>query len=56
MFIFVRNSDKVIVGCSVKPVSEKDMERQGNTVYEVDNSDFSYTMIGQKLEGFQTIK
>ncbi len=55
MFIFVRKEDSVIVGCSVKPVSEKDMERQGNKVFEVDNSDFSYTMIGQKLAGFDTI-
>ena len=53
MFIFVRESDKVIVGCSVKPVNEQDMKRQGNIVYEVDNSDFSYTMIGQKLTGFE---
>ena len=26
-----------------------------NKVFEVDNSDFSYTMIGQKLAAFDTI-
>lgn len=55
MFIFVRASDNVIVGCSVKPVNKEDMSRQGNKVYEVDDSEFSYTMIGQKLQEFETV-
>lgn len=56
MFIFVRNSDHVIVGCSVKQVNEADMARQGNSVYEVDDSEFSYTMLGQKLKAFNVIE
>ena len=52
MFIFVRAKDSVIVGCSVKPVNEEDMSRQGNKVYEVADSEFDYKMIGQKLQSF----
>lgn len=55
MFIFVRATDNVIVGCSVKAVNEEDMSRQGNKVYEVDDSQFSYTMIGQKIQAFETV-
>lgn len=55
MFIFVRQKDNVIVGCSVKPVNEEDMQRQGNKVYEVDNNDFSYDMIGQKIQEFEPV-
>lgn len=54
MFIFVRASDNVIVGCSVKPVNTDDMSRQGNKVYEVDDKEFDYNMIGQKLQEFKT--
>lgn len=54
MFIFVRATDNVIVGCSVKPVNKEDMSRQGNKVYEVDDKEFNYTMIGQKLQSFKT--
>lgn len=52
MFIFVRESDGVIVGCSVKRVNVQDMKENGNLVYEVDDSEFKYDMIGQKLETF----
>lgn len=55
MFIFVRKSDSVIIGCSVKPVNEEDMSRQGNVVFEVDDSEFDYKMIGQKLQEFKTL-
>lgn len=55
MFIFVRAKDNVIVGCSVKPVNTEDMSRQGNKVYEVDDTEFTYTMIGQKLQDYETI-
>lgn len=53
MFIFVRATDNVIVGCSVKAVNKDDMSRQGNKVYEVDDKDFDYKMIGQKLNEFE---
>ena len=55
MFIFVRAADNVIVGCSVKAVNTDDMSRQGNKVYEVDDSEFNYTMIGQKLQEFESV-
>lgn len=55
MFIFVRATDNVIVGCSVKPVNKEDMSRQGNKVYEVADSEFDYKMIGQKLQDFKTV-
>lgn len=55
MFIFVRKEDNVIVGCSVKPVNEEDMGRHGNVVYEVDDKDFSYSMIGQKINDFESL-
>ena len=53
MFIFVRAVDNVIVGCSVKTVNTEDMSRQGNKVYEVDDKDFDYKIIGQKLQAFE---
>lgn len=52
MFIFVRMEDNVIVGYSVKPVNIEDMTRQGNKVFEVADTEFDYTMIGQKLTEF----
>lgn len=55
MFIFVRAEDNVIIGCSVKAVNEDDMSKQGNRVYEVDDSEFSYSMIGQKIQEFESI-
>ncbi|QDJ96406.1 hypothetical protein Xoosp13_220 [Xanthomonas phage Xoo-sp13] len=55
MFIFVRTSDDVIVGYSVKPVNIEDMARQGNKVFEVDDSGFDFTMIGQSLKEFDSI-
>lgn len=53
MFIFVRDEDKKIVGCSVKPVSVEDMKANGNSVFEVPDSEFSYSMIGQVIEDFE---
>lgn len=55
MYIFVRASDQVIVGCSVKPVSSEDMSKQGNTVYDVADSEFDYAMIGKKLTDFEMV-
>ena len=55
MFIFVRATDNVIVGCSVKPVHIEDMSKQGNKVFEVADSDFDYAMIGQVLEEFDNV-
>ncbi|WAX21728.1 hypothetical protein [Stenotrophomonas phage RAS14] len=52
MYIFVRKSDRMIVGYANRPVSEEDMERQGNLVFQVDKSEFSDTMLGQTLEDF----
>lgn len=54
MYIFVRKSDRMIVGYANRPVSVEDMERQGNLVFEVDKSEFSDTMLGQTLEDFDT--
>lgn len=52
MYIFVNKLTNVIVGSATRPVNEEDMEKQGNLVYEIDNSEFSDKMIGQKLSSF----
>lgn len=49
MYIFVRKEDNVIVGSSTNRVSEADMERQGRTVYQIDDKEFNIKLIGQKL-------
>lgn len=56
MFIFVRIEDNKIVGCSVKPVNVEDMKENGNLVYELDDDDFSYSMIGQTIKEFENYK
>jgi hypothetical protein len=52
MYIFVRESDKVIVGYATRPVDEADMKQRGNLVFEIDKSEFSDSMLGQKLTSF----
>lgn len=54
MYIFVRKTDKMIVGYANRPVSVDDMDRQGINVFEIDKSEFSDTMLGQTLEDFDT--
>ena len=52
IYLFIKQSDKTIVGYANRPVDEQDMARQGIDVYLVDNKDFSDNMIGQKLESY----
>jgi hypothetical protein len=54
MFILVRKSDNIIVGCAVNKINTKDSENNGYHVYEIDNNEFHKDMIGKKLQNFNT--
>ena len=56
MFILVRVSDNVIVGSAANPVDVKEASKQGRRVYEIDDSDFTVDMIGQKITEYQVIE
>lgn len=56
MFILVRHSDNVIIGCATRPVDEAEASRNGNKVFEIDDAEFSITMLGSKLEGFDEVE
>ena len=50
MFIIVRKSDNIIVGCANSPINLQQAEQNGNVIFEIDDSEFSPDLIGQKLE------
>lgn len=51
MFIIIRNSDRRIVASSTAMV----MEREGYTVYEIDDSEYAPEMVGSILDDFVVI-
>lgn len=56
MYILVRISDNVIVGCANNPVNVQEASRQGRRVYQIDDEDFSPDMLGQQITEFQVIE
>lgn len=52
MYIIVRKKDNVIIGTASAVVAE-DESKTGYTFYEVDDSEFSTSMIGKTLESFE---
>ena len=56
MYILVRVSDNVIVGCAHNPVNQKEASKQGRRVYEIDDVDFDATMLGQQITEFKVIE
>ena len=56
MYIIVRVSDNVIVGCANNPIDNKEASKQGRRVYEIDDVDFHSSMIGQQITEFKVIE
>ncbi len=56
MYIIVRHKDNVIVGNALRPVDEVQLSKNGYKVFEIDDSEFSISMLGSKLDGFQEVK
>lgn len=53
MYIIVRKSDNVIIGTASAAVAADADSKTGYTFYEVDDSEFSSSMIGKTLESFE---
>lgn len=56
MYILVRVSDNVIVGCANNPINSKEASKQGRRVYEIDDEDFDTSMLGQQITEFNIIE
>lgn len=56
MYIIVRHSDNIIIGSATRPVDQRDASKNGYKVFEIENSKFSFDMIGSKLESFEEVK
>ncbi len=56
MYILVRVTDNVIVGCANNPVNVQEASKQGRRVYEIDDADFSPEMLGQQITEYQVIE
>lgn len=56
MYILVDAKTQIIVGTAIKPISEESCSKNGQRIYEIDNKEFSYSMIGAKLEDFEEVK
>lgn len=56
MYIIVRHSDNVIIGSAVRPMDEVQASKNGYKIFEIDDTEFSVSMIGQKLDGFDEVK
>jgi len=55
MYILV-NQDNIIVASSTKKPSVEDCSSKGLMVYKVSNEEYSPTLIGQKLDEFETVE
>jgi hypothetical protein len=56
MYIMVRQSDRVIMGSAINPVSKEHASAQGYEVYEIDDSEFSVSMLGSVLNDFELVE
>lgn len=56
MFIIVRHSDNVIIGNATRQVDEVQMSKNGYKVFEIEDYEFSISMLGMKLESFTEVK
>jgi len=56
MYILVRVSDNVIVGCANNAISAPEASRQGRRIYEIDDADFDSSMLGQQITEFKIIE
>lgn len=55
MYILV-NQENIIVASSTKKPSEADCSARGLVVYKIDSTEYSPTLIGQKLEDFDMVE
>ena len=53
MYLIVDAKTNKIVGSAAKPVDEKACSRNGQKVYEIDESEYNHSMLGSKIEDFQ---
>lgn len=56
MYIIVRVNDNVIVGTATNAVNIKELSKRGRRVYEIDNSEFNESMLGQKITEYEFIE
>lgn len=54
MYILVRQKDNIIIGTAKKQVDEESASKNGCRVYEISDDEFKPSMLGSKLEAFDT--
>lgn len=55
MYIFVGLDSRIILGCANAKINEDQALKDGYEVFEIDDAEWSPTMLGSKLEGFEEI-
>ena len=53
MFILVNTVDKIIIGCASRPIDEKQAKVDGYDVFEIDDKEWSPSLLGSKLESYE---
>jgi N-dimethylarginine dimethylaminohydrolase len=56
MYIMVRQTDRVIMGSAINPISNEHASAQGYEVYEIDDSEFTVDMLGSVLNNFELVE
>jgi hypothetical protein len=56
MYIMVRQSDRVIMGSAINPISKEHASAQGYEVYEIDDAEFRVDMLGSVLNYFELVE
>lgn len=54
MYILVRQTDNVIVGTAFRPIDEASASKSGCRVYDIPDAEFNESLLGSKLESFET--
>jgi hypothetical protein len=53
MFLLVRKKDQIIVGTASNKIDESSCQKAGYDVFEIDDKEFSFDMLGKKIIGFK---
>lgn len=53
MYLIVDAKTNKIVGSAAKPVNEEQCSKNGQKVYEIDDKEYSHSMLGSKIEDFK---
>jgi hypothetical protein len=56
MFIMVRQSDRVIIGSAINPVSIEHASANGFDIFEIDDSEFKPELLGSTLNYFDLVE